>query len=714
MRGNIFSELWHRVSDLKLSIIYNATIEKQLYRGKVWYVIREPYNNRYFRVTPKAYAFLNRLTPKRALNEIWEEYLEYNPDEAPTQDEVITLLTQLHQSNLLYFKNIPNSEHIFNRHIRKQNAEFRNKFVSFLYLKIPLWDPQKWLKEQSWLIKLLLNRVTFVLWAIVLFFGLKAFIDNYNNFTFTGEGFLSASNIPLLYISLFVLKLFHEMGHAMMARKFGGDVHTLGLMFIVFTPLPYMDASSSWLFKNKWHRILVSSAGMIVELFFAAIATVVWLNTGDGILHSLAFNIMVIGSISSLMFNGNPLLKFDAYYILSDYLEIPNLQTKAGNIWLYWWQKYFFSVASIKRAYDNKKEATLLALYGVLSYIYRLLVAISIALFVSDQWIEVGVLVLLLSSYVWIFKPLFRFVKYLVSDEALLGKRQKAIFITLSTLGVIVGAIGWIPLSSSIYADGVVQSREYVNVFAKTDGYLLKVVAADGKRVKKGDRLLEFKNEELSLEIKSVKAKIAEAKMLLLKSRNESIADIQNITEQIELLEDNLEFLLEKRSNLTLYASQDGVWITNNLIYYEGAYLKVGYKMGEILPVKNFDFIGVVAQEDASDLFGEILDGEVKLLSNIKETLPIETLSIIPYETNELPSASLGWQGGGEIMTTMEDEKGVQSAEAYFKVIATLADREGLYLYNERGVLRLKVPDKRLFESALESLKKLLQKRYKI
>ena len=714
MRGNIFSELWHRVSDLKLSIIYNATIEKQFYRGKAWYVIREPYNNKYFRVTPKAYHFLTRLTAKRSVGEIWEEYLEYNPDEAPTQDEVIKLLSQLHQSNLLYFKNMPNNEHIFNRHIHKQNVELRNKFVSFLYLKIPLWDPQKWLKKYTWLVKILINKFMLLLWVITLLLGLKVFLDNYHSFSFSDEGFLAPSNMLLLYISLFVLKLFHELGHAMMARKFGGDVHTLGLMFIVFTPLPYMDASSSWLFKNKWHRILVSSAGMIVELFFAAIATIIWANTGDGILHSIAFNIMVIGSISSLVFNGNPLLKFDSYYILSDLLEIPNLQSKSSNIWLYWWQKYLFSVASIKKAYENKQEAFLLASYGVLAYFYRLMVAISIALFVSDQWLEVGVLVLILSSYIWIFKPLLTFIKYLFTDDVLLGKRKKAFSLTFSIVALIVFGLGFIPVSSSIYADGVVQSREYANIFTKTDGYLSKINVSDGQEIKKGELILQFVNEELSLEMINIQARIQETELYLLKSRNESISDIKNLLQQVEVLKHNLEFLREKEENLKVYATQNGVWISNNLVNFLGTYLKVGYKVGEILPLGNFEFVAVVSQEDASDLFGEILNSEVKLYSEAKKTLMVETLNIIPYETSELPSASLGWQGGGDILTDREDSYGLQTVEAFFKVVATLDEKQNVFLYNERGILRLKVPDKTLFESGVESFKKLLQKRYKI
>lgn len=714
MRGNIFSELWHRVSGLKLCIIYNATIEKQLHRDKVWYVIREPYNNKYFRVTPKAYGFLTRLTVKRTVSEIWEEYLQHNPDEAPTQDEVIKLLTQLHQSNLLYYRNMPNNEHIFNRYVNKQNLELRNKFISFLYLKIPLWDPQKWLKKYTWLVKLLLNEFTLLLWAIVVLLGLKAFLDNFENFNFTSEGFLAPSNMLLLYISLFVLKLFHEMGHAMMARKFGGDVHTLGLMFIVFTPLPYMDASSSWLFKNKWHRILVSSAGMIVELFFAAIAAMVWANTGDGIIHSIAFNIMIIGSVSSLVFNGNPLLKFDAYYILSDFLEIPNLQAKASNVWLYWWQKYLFSVASIKKAYENTQESIILASYGILAYFYRLVVAVSIALFVSDQWIEVGVVVLTLSLYIWIVKPLYTFIKYLFSDEALIGKRKKAFTLTFSILSLIVIVLGFIPVSSSIYADGVVQSREYVNIFAKTDGYLLDIKVDDGQEVKKGDLILVFENTELSLEISNIKARIKETELHLLKSRNESISDMKNLRQQIEVLEHNMKFLTQKEENLKVYAKQNGVWISNSLRNFLGTYLKVGYKLGEILPMKNFDFIAVVSQEDASDLFGIILNSEIKLYSQLEKTLKVKTLNIIPYEVKDLPSASLGWQGGGEILTDREDSSGLKTVEAFFKVVATLDEGQNKFLYNERGVLRLKVPDKTLFESGVETVKKLLQKRYKI
>jgi putative peptide zinc metalloprotease protein len=376
MKGNIFSDDWYKISSLKLSIAYTANIHKQYFRGREWFVIHEPFNNKFFRVTPEAYRFLMALTPKKTVEEVWEEYLDLHPLDTPTQDEIIRLLSGLHRADLLYFKNRPKNEYIFDRYTQGEKQKLKEKLLSFLYLKIPLWDPEYWLRRSKPFIEILISKYSFLVWLVVLFFGLKSFVENYSEFSNQAQGVLSSSNLVYLYLSMAVLKFFHELGHAMMVKKFGGQVHTLGVMLVVFTPLPYMDASDSWAFRDKWHRILVGGAGMLVELFFAAIAAMVWANTGDGIVHSIAFNIMIIGSISSIFFNGNPLLKFDSYYMLSDYLEIPNLQKKSRDIWYYLVEKYLFGIKEVLSPSDTIKEGLLLSIYGVLSTFYRFLVTI--------------------------------------------------------------------------------------------------------------------------------------------------------------------------------------------------------------------------------------------------------------------------------------------------------------------------------------------------
>ena len=129
-----------------------------------------------------------------------------------------------------------------------------------------------------------------------------------------------------------VIKTVHEFGHSFACRRFGGEVHTMGIMFLLFTPIPYMDATASWSFRSRWQRALVGAAGMIVEVFVASLATFVWASTAPGTIHSLAYNMMFVASVSTVLFNANPLLRFDGYYILSDLLDIPNLHQRSTGL----------------------------------------------------------------------------------------------------------------------------------------------------------------------------------------------------------------------------------------------------------------------------------------------------------------------------------------------------------------------------------------------
>ena len=213
-----------------------------------------------------------------------------------------------------------------------------------------------------------------IVWLLVVGMGGYLVLSNSTELFAQSQGLLAPSNLIYLYLCLFFLKIFHELGHAAMTKRFGGEVHVMGVMFLVFTPLPYMDASSSWAFRNKWHRVLVGAAGMIVELFFASVAAWFWVYSGDEVVRSLAFNIMMIGSISSLFFNGNPLTRLDSYYILSDWLEIPNLAERAKRQWFYGIERFCYGVKDIFPPSHSFMEGFWLLLYGLMSFLYRILI----------------------------------------------------------------------------------------------------------------------------------------------------------------------------------------------------------------------------------------------------------------------------------------------------------------------------------------------------
>ncbi len=328
-QGTTFSESWHRVAGLKVSLHPTVIVRKQLFRGETWYVIQDPFNNQYARLRPEAHDFVIRLRPDRTVGEVWEECLNRHPDDAPGQEDVIQLLTQLYFANLIYSQMPADSAKMFERYKRRRQREIKSKLLSIMFIRLPLFDPDNILKKLVPLFRLLISPVGAVVWIAVVGAAIKLLVDRFDTATSQVQGVLSPDNLVLLYVGLVVLKTLHELGHAAVCRRFGGEVHTLGVMLLVFTPLPYMDATSSWSFRSRWQRALVGGAGMLTEVLVAALATFAWAYTGPGAIHSLAYNMMFIASVSTVVFNANPLLRFDGYYILSDLLDIPNLHTRS-------------------------------------------------------------------------------------------------------------------------------------------------------------------------------------------------------------------------------------------------------------------------------------------------------------------------------------------------------------------------------------------------
>lgn len=713
--GNIFSESWYRVANLNISLVYSVEIQKQIYRGSEWYVLHDPFNNKYFRIRPEAYEFVARLDCGRTVEEVWESCLTMFPESCPTQDEVIRVLSQLHHVNLLYYKNRPNTDDIFKRYSDKKQRELGNKVFTFLYFRIPVWDPEIWLRKVKFLIDIMFSRFGAVIWFLVLGMGIKAVTENYESLYSQTQGLLSPSNLFLLYVSMMGIKFLHELGHAMMTTKFGGAVHTVGIMFLVFTPLPYMDASTSWSFRNKWHRFLVGSAGMIVELFISGIAAIVWANSAAGTINSIAFNLMVIGSVSSVIFNGNPLTKLDSYYMLSDALEIPNLYERSRLQWYYLVEKYIYRIEQNYSPSRTYSEGFWLLLYGMASGFYRILISIGIALFVADQWLELGIIIIIISIFMYILKPLYSFISYLFTNQKLDRVRKSAIASSSAFVLLLIGFFGFIPFSNSIYAPGIIHSNDFVHIFTDTGGYLEKLYVSNGQEVEKGQLLLTLRSKELEFDIDTVKAQIAESLAQRKKVTKTSIADLQPLEERISFLKSKLEMLHNKKEKLNIKAVASGIWYATHLNQLKETWILSHRELGSIVPKSNFGFLAVVTQGEAFDIFkNKSVVGNIKLNGLVEHTIEPKSITVLPYEKFVLPSPALGWYGGGEVAVGQKD--GVTTLESFFEVRVELPeeDMKKFYLQGRVGTLRIELDDQTLFEGAYKFLKQLLQKRYSI
>lgn len=712
-----FSESWYRVANQKICLRPAVNARRQNFRGERWIVLENPFSNQYFRLRPAAYEFVSRLRPDRTVEEVWQQCLNRFPDTAPSQEAVIQLLSQLYFSNLLQYDLAADSAQLFERYKKRKQREIGFRFLNIMFMRFPLLDPDRFLVRTLPVVKTLISPFGALLWLLVVGGGLKIAADNFSGLRLQGEGILATNNLFLLYLSTVAIKALHEFGHAYFCRRFGGEVHTMGVMLMVFTPMPYVDATSSWSFRERWKRVLVGAAGMIVELFFAAIAAFVWSKTAPGIVHSLAYNIMFVASVSTVIFNINPLLRFDGYYILSDLLEIPNLNQRAAAQLRHLCERHLFGVKNSETPAGTRREAAWLTGFGITSGIYRVIVFSGVLLFVADRFLIVGIVMAVVCLISWAVAPVVRFVKYLAANPRLDRVRLRAVGVTAGIAVVLIILLGVVPFPYSFRAPGVIIATERTQMVNQTAGEVVELLAQSGKSVKRGQPLLRLKSPELALELADTRAHLDEINARLLLAMNKDSADIAPLTSLRDSVGEVLKKLLVDADNLTVRARHDGVWVAPGIEDYVGRWLPRGAEVGLLANPAAFEFAATVMEEDVNALFAKKISGAtVRLYGDAGEKLTVARWRVIPGGQQLLPSAALGWSAGGEVPVAMEENsRGNKSAEPFFEVLGELPPAGGRALLDGRsGKISFKLEPQPLLPRWIRSLWQLLQKRYQI
>lgn len=240
-----FSESWYRIAGQRLYLRPGVQVQRQIYRGEHWIVLQNPFTNQYFRLHPAAYAFVARLRPERTVQEVWEQCLQRFPDEAPGQEAALHLLSQLYYANLLHYEQAVDAAQLFRRFKQRRQREVTARLLNLMFLRFPLLDPDRLLARALPVLGPLISLAGVGLWAVVVGLALKVVVDNWPTLRVQGQGVLAPGNLPLLYTGLVIVKALHEFGHALFCRKFGGEVHVMGIMLMIFTPVPYTDVSST-------------------------------------------------------------------------------------------------------------------------------------------------------------------------------------------------------------------------------------------------------------------------------------------------------------------------------------------------------------------------------------------------------------------------------------------------------------------------------------
>lgn len=666
MNTSLFSNAWYRVADLKPRLRPHTAVHRQVFRGKIWYILQDHQTGRFHRLSPIANLMLCLMDGRRTMREIWDAAGQKTKDDPPTQDETIHLLAQLHAADLLQGEVPPDFVEMAERSAKASQRRLIQRLRNPLALRLPLFDPNRMLDLTLPMVRPIFTVFGFLAWMTLVLTGFMLAVLHWPELTSdVADRVLATENVALIMCVYPVIKSLHELGHAYATKVWGGEVHEVGVMLLVFIPVLYVDASASGAFRQKHRRVIVGAAGILVEMALAAIAMIVWVHASPGLGRTVAFNIILIGGVSTLLFNGNPLLRFDGYYIFSDLIEIPNLGTRASAYLFYLIQRHLFKIEDLESPLAGPGEPKWLITYAILSFIYRLIVSVGIALFLSARMPAIGIVMALWAIGVIAVLPVFKGIRFLATSPRLRGRRRRALGMVGGAFAAAFLVLFIVPLPYSTVAEGVVIVPDQAEVRARTEGFVTKLLAAPGSLVAPHQRLIALSDPTLDAEVAVIKAQLDETQQRLDAVRQIDRVQTEMFADQAQHLADKLATFRARRQDLTVVADQAGRFDIANAEDLPGRFVKRGDLLGYVISDKAPIVRVVVSQADVDLIQRRTTGVEAHVTEDLARPIPAHILREVPAAQQDVPSLALTTQGGGSVAL---DPSKTQKPQALFSL----------------------------------------------
>lgn len=712
-----FSALWHRVRQLTPTLRAHVQVHRQRHRGRAWHVLRDPTSGQFFRVDQSGWAFVGRLDGRRSVEEVWTDLLERDADAAPTQGEVVGLLGQLSASNLLRSDAAMDTEQLLKRSTARAVQHARGTLLNVLFFKVPLFNPDALIGWLEPVFRLVIGRVGLALWCLFLVIVSAMLLPMGDRLAASFGDAVAPSNVAWLLVVYVIAKAWHEFGHAVVLKRFGGHVPSCGMMLLVMAPSPYVDASAAWSLASKWQRAAVGAAGMIFELALAGVAALVWIETAAGTLaNQLAFNAMLTAGVSTVLFNANPLMRFDGYFILSDVLDLPNLMQRSFQLLKHGAVRWLYGAERPEApAVADGRERAFLAVFGAGAIVYRLVLFAGITALLMERLFAIGVVLALWTGAVWLIGPIAKWARYLLGDAALERRRGRAIVVTLGVMGLVVGVAGLVPMQDVRSAPGVIASEARTRIYAGVAGRIAAAHAQEGDRVSRGELLFELEDDELVAQLEAARAQLAVAEGLELMAvdRSPQIADLarQRVEAQLQVV----AHLTRQVDRLQVRAPHAGVVVQGDPASIVGARVEAGDSVCTVIDTERLHIDASAAQRDGAwlgTLAREQYVVEIRRVAHVEALIVGGVVHVAPAGRRDLQHSALGTQGGGQIATDSEDHSGMVAAGRRFPVRIWADGLRGAP--GERVHVRFRLPRRPLLSQWSERVARIVQDKVRL
>ena len=696
---------------------------RQVYQGQAWWVVKDPISLHYFRFRPEEYWLLDMLDGQKSLEVLKEQFEVKFPPRRITVEELSRFVATLHRSGLVIGDRPGQGPQLFERRRQRIWKQWMAWLANIMSMRFRGIDPDRLLTRLDpwfgWLFSppAILCMLAFVASAVLL---VLVNFDTFRSKLPEFHQFFAAGNWLYLAIALGVTKVLHEFGHGLSCKHYGGECHEMGMMLLVFTPCLYCDVSDSWMLPSKWKRAAIGAAGMYVEVIIASIATFLWWNSHPGIFNQLCLDVMFVSSVSTILFNANPLLRYDGYYILSDVLEIPNLRQKATTILGRIASRWCLGIKQPEDPFLPQRNRGLFALYAVASSLYGWFVSLSIFLFVWSVFKPYRLEVLgqiLAGAALWglVVKPIHGMIKFLNVPGRRDEVKTKNLVFTAIVAAALAGAIALIPLPQRVWCAAELRPRGEETVYVTVPGRLESLAVKPGSLVKKGDEIARLSSIDLDLEIADLEGKASQSRSRLNSLERERFTDpaagleIGTVEESLKSVEEQLDKKRKDRRDLVLVAPRDGIVLpapavappkdgSGRLPPWSGNALKdknlgATFLEGTVLCMvgepEKFEAVMVVDQSEVEFIAkGQQVD--LKLDSFPWQTFT-GTVAEIAETHIETSSERLSVKAGGQVPTETTEEGREQPISTSYEAMMSLDDTEAVLTPGMRGTARIKV-----------------------
>ena len=504
-----------RLGPVQAGLRSDLEVTRHLFRGQPQYVVRDPLTFQTHQFSQQDYEILVTLDSSQSLQDVFRYLVDQQRLSEDQEESFYQFVLMLHRLNYLILP-LSDGKVLYERFASRQRTARWRQISGFLFLRVPLINPDAFLDRTADLVRPLFTRKAFLMWLVMMATAAALLTRRWSAFSDPVHSIFANDTLLFIWCALIGLKVVHEFGHAYACKIFGGKVPEMGAFLIAFTPCAYMDASAAWGFSKTRHRVIVSLAGMYFESFATFLALLVWCFTDDPRISSYAHHIVVLSSIVTVGFNINPLMRYDGYYVMSDLVGIPNLRQRSIEQVQSVLKRWFLGI-DVSDEGTTLRERLLLLTYGSLASIYKVMLVLAICTMIAMKFYIVGVFLAAFFLFGVVSSLLRRSLGYLWRSQETEPVRARAVLVSLVLILLVPAAVATIPIPGRVVVSGIVQTEDDNTVFAEVGGFLSPHYLPVGSQAKPGDIICSLSNTALDSDVLQTEsdAEVARAEFAL-------------------------------------------------------------------------------------------------------------------------------------------------------------------------------------------------------